>query len=109
MCLYVFHLKKLNFKPVGDSACTEEFLALGNFEPSRPFVQNGDVPKKNTLLPGKSTEGAVKALPVQTKNKNAVEILKHIVNARRFIKRKVSTQNLYTKQVNKLLEYDKSW
>lgn len=80
-----------------------------NFEPSRPFVQNGDVPKKNTLLPGKSTEGAVKALPVQTKNKNAVEILKHIVNGRRFIKRKVSTQNLYTKQVNKLLEYDKSW
>ena len=61
-----------------------------------------------TLLPGKCTEGAVKALPVQTKNRNAVEILKHTVNARRFIKRKVSSQNLYTKQVNKLLEYEKS-
>ena len=46
-----------------------------NFEPSRSFVQNGDVPKKNTLLPGKSTEGAVKALQFKPKTKMLLKSL----------------------------------
>lgn len=54
---------------------TEKHGYFLNFEPSRPFVQNGDVPKKNTLLPGKSTEGAVKALQFKPKTKMLLKSL----------------------------------
>ena len=60
------------------SSVNKNMDAFLSFKPSRTFVQNSDIPIKNAVSPGISSEGARKALLFKIKNKMLLQNLKGI-------------------------------